>query len=315
MKLPRTQVIAFASQKGGCGKTTGSVSVAAALAQLGYAVTLIDVDAQCNATDTFGINRDDLQKQGRFTVADAYLAKKPISEIQFTIPKRFSENLSIVAGHRGLNAIQARIDAEIQARIAGEQASDLDADDLRSEYRQRLKISIASVSGKQDFVIIDTPPELGFLLTTALIAADWYVIPTFPSGYDLKGLEYLTKTIEKVTKRYNPRLRMLGVLIGNYDGRAKLDRDIQKMLAGMFGEERIFQNPIGRSVKHREATVYGLTIFEHAAGEPASQQYEALAREIVDRVAKAGGQGGPTPQKPQSEPEVTPQELPEVANG
>lgn len=306
MKLSRTQVIAFANQKGGCGKTTASVSVAAALAQLGYSVTLIDVDAQCNATDTFGFDRDELQKQGRFTIADAYLQKKPISEIQFVIPKRFGGMLSLVLGHRGLNAIPARIDADIQARIAGEQASDLDADDLRNEYRTRLKNSIASVQGKQDFVIIDTPPELGLLLTTALIAADWYVIPTFPSGYDLKGLENLTKTIEKVTKRYNPKLRMLGVVIGNFDGRAKLDRDIQKMLAGMFGDNLIFQTNISRSVKHREATVYGLTIFEHAAGEVASQQYEALAREIIARVDTAVA-----PVKPNPEALTTP----EVVNG
>jgi chromosome partitioning protein len=289
MRLPSTQTIVFANQKGGCGKTTGSVSVAASLAKLGYKVTLIDVDAQCNATDTFGVDRDELAKQGHFTVADAYLAKKPISEIQFLLPGRFDGNLAIVAGHRGLNGMQARIDAEIQARVAGEQASDLDADDLRNEYRQRLRNSVASLQGKQDFVIIDTPPELGFLLTTALIAADWFVIPVFPSGYDLKGLEGLTKTIEKVTKRYKPRLQLLGVLIGNFDGRAKLDRDIQKMLTGMFGEDRLFPTPIGRSVKHREATVYGLTIFEHAAGEPASQQYEAVAKEIIGRVEKALG--------------------------
>ncbi len=185
MKLPKTQTIVFANQKGGCGKTTGSVSVAAALAQLGYKVTLVDVDAQCNATDTFGVDRDELAKQGHFTIADAYLAKKPISEIQFTLPGRFSGNLTIAAGHRGLNGMQARIDAEIQARVAGEQASDLDADDLRNEYRQRLRNSVSSLQGKSDFVIIDTPPELGFLLTTALIAADWFVLPTFPSGYDL----------------------------------------------------------------------------------------------------------------------------------
>jgi chromosome partitioning protein len=309
MRLPRTQVIAFANQKGGCGKTTGSVSVATALALLGYSVTLIDTDAQCNATDTFGMDRDELAKQGHFTVADAYVNKKPISEIQFVVPNRFEEKLSLVSGHRGLNGMQARVDADIAARIAGEQASDLDADDLRNEYRQRLRNSISSVHGKQDFVIIDTPPELGYLLTTSLIAADWFVIPVFPSGYDLKGLENLTKTIEKVTKRYNPRLRLLGVLIGNYDPRAKLDRDIQKMLTGMFGEEFLFQTVVGRSVKHREATVYGLTIFEHAPNEPAAQQYNAVAREIVERVGRSGA--APQPATIPAAPEV---KL-EVANG
>jgi chromosome partitioning protein len=305
MRLQRTQVIALANQKGGCGKTTGSVSVAAALAGLGYSVTLIDTDAQCNATDTFGLDRDDLAKQGLFSVADVYLQKKPISEIQFIVSGRFGEKLSLVSGHRGLNGIQARVDADIAARVAGEQASDLDADDLRNEYRLRLKNSIASVQGKQDFVIIDTPPELGYLLTTALIAADWYVIPVFPSGYDLKGLESLTKTIEKVTKRYNPRLRCMGVLLGNYDPRAKLDRDILKMLAGMFGENILFETVVARSVKHREATVYGLTIFEHAGTEPAALQYEAVAKEIIARVGREA----------QAPAAATTPALREVANG
>lgn len=308
MRLPRTQVIALANQKGGCGKTTGSVSIATALALQGYSVTLIDTDAQCNATDTFGLDRDDLAKQGHFTVADAFVQKKPISEIQFVIPGRFDEKLCLVSGHRGLNGMQQRVDADIAARIASEQASDLDADDLRNEYRQRLRNSITSVHGKQDFVIIDTPPELGYLLTTSLIAADWFIIPVFPSGYDLKGLESLTKTIEKVTKRYNPRLRLLGVLLGNYDPRAKLDRDIQKMLAGMFTEDLLFQTVIGRSVKHREATVYGKTIFEHASNEPASQQFNAIAKEIVDRIGRVA--------TPVAQPTIAPTvERLEAANG
>lgn len=311
MQLAKTQTIVLSNQKGGCGKTTASVSIAAALARAGYSVTLIDTDPQCNATDSFGLVRDDLTKQGRFTVADAYMAKKPISEIQIPLQDRFGGNLAVVASHRGLSAIQPRLDAEVQNRIASEQSSDLDADDLRNEHRARLKNALASLQGKRDFVVIDTPPDLGFILTTALIAADWYIIPVFPSGYDLKGLETLTRTVEKVQKRYNAKLRLLGVLLGNYDGRAKLDRDIQKMLVDMFGEERVFQTNVNRSVKHREATVYGLTIFEHAEGEQSSQQYEQVAREIISRI---GGEPVIIPM-PKTEGEPQAALSVEVANG
>jgi chromosome partitioning protein len=109
----------------------------------------------------------------------------------------------------------------------------------------------------------------------------------FPSGYDLKGLETLTRTIEKVQKRYNSRLQLLGVLLGNYDARAKLDRDIHTMLARKFSEELVFQTTINRSVRHREAPIYGRTIFEHAPGEPAAEQYLALTREALARLERA----------------------------
>src|SRR5436305_11949706 len=126
-------------------------------------------------------------------------------------------------------------------------------------------------------------------MTSALIAADFFLIPVFPSGYDLKGLETLMRTIEKVQKRFNPGLRLLGVLLGNYDTTAKLDSDIHNMLSRKFGKQLIFETKINRSVKHREATVYGRTIFEHAPeGQPAAQ-FVALVNEIAARLN--GGQG------------------------
>jgi chromosome partitioning protein len=124
-------------------------------------------------------------------------------------------------------------------------------------------------------------------MTTALIASDWYIIPVFPSGYDLKGLETLWKTVEKVKERYNPDLRLLGVLVGNFDSRPKLDADIQRMLAQKFGKDVVFSTLIHRSVKHREASIYGRTIFEHADGQQAAEQYQELAREVLARLVKA----------------------------
>src|SRR4051794_9086702 len=304
MRLERTQVVTFANQKGGCGKTSSSVSLAAAFALEGYSVTLVDADPQCNSTDAFGIDRDELSEKGRYTLADAYLTKKAAREIEYAFPEeRFGGRLTIIPGHRGLNTVSHRLDAQLQATISDENHSDLDADDIKNEHRTRLRQSLESLRGLRDVVIIDTPPELGFLMTTALLAADWFVIPVFPSGYDLKGLETLWRTVDKVRTRFNPDLKLLGVLIGNFDTRPKLDGDIKKMLAKKFGKD-LFQTVIHRSVKHREASVYNQTIFEHAQGEQAAEQYQALAREILARLEKA------------AHVEETPElELPEVTNG
>jgi chromosome partitioning protein len=304
MLLERTQIITFANQKGGCGKTTGSVNMSAALAREGYSVTLVDADPQCNATDSFGVDKDGLAEQGRYTLADAYLTKKAAREIEYSFPEeRFEGRLKLVPGHRGLNTVSHRLDAQLQATISNENYSDLDADDIKNEHRMRLRQSLESLRGHRDLVVIDTPPELGFLMTTALISSDWYVIPVFPSGYDLKGLETLWRTVEKVRTRYNPKLHLLGVLIGNFDTRPKLDNDIQKMLAQKFGKD-LFTTLIHRSVKHREASVYGRTIFEHAGDQQAAEQFASLAREILARLERS-----------QKTEEASPAQLLEVNRG
>ena len=204
MRLQETEVIALANQKGGCGKTTSAVSLAAGIAQCGYRVCLVDVDSQCNATDSFGINRDELVREGKFTIADAFLVKKPATELLYDFGERFDGLLSLIPGHRGLGSVSARLDAQLQATVSNENYSELDGDDIKNEHRLRLKHSLDSLRGKFDVVILDTPPELGFLMTTSLIAADRYIIPVFPSGYDLKGLETLTRNVDKVQKRLNP---------------------------------------------------------------------------------------------------------------
>jgi chromosome partitioning protein len=286
--LQETAIVALANQKGGCGKTTTAVSLTAGFAHEGYSATLIDVDPQCNATDSFGVDRDELAKAGRYTTADIYLGKKPAAEIEIAFPKRFQGEIGLVPSHRGLTSVPQRLESALQTQLAHEDSSELDADDLKDEHRERLKHSLNSLRGRRDVVFIDTPPDLGFLMTTALIAADFFIIPVFPSGYDLKGLETLMRTVEKIQKRFNPGLRLLGVLLGNYDTTAKLDSDIHNMLSRKFGKRLIFDVKINRSVKHREATVYGRTIFEHAPdGQPAAQFVE-LIREVTTRLKGKG---------------------------
>jgi chromosome partitioning protein len=287
MIFQNTHIIALANQKGGCGKTTTTVSLATALVEEGLNVTVVDTDPQCNATDTFAIDRDQLAVEGKYTLADALLAKVPARQIELDFPQRFHQRLSVIPGHKGIGTVSHRLETQMQAAIANGEYSDLDADDVKNEHRHRLRQSLDALRLSRDIILIDTPPDLGFLMTTALIASDWYIIPMFPSGYDLKGLETLLNNVGKVKERYNPRLGLLGVLLGNTDQRAKLDSDIHAMLVDTFGPDFVFQTLITRSVKHREATVNGLTILEHAAGQPAAEQYRALAREVIERISAA----------------------------
>lgn len=286
MRFKETQVITFANQKGGCGKTSSAISVAAAFAESGYSVCIVDTDSQCNTTDTFGVDADQHINSGLPTLADIYLKKMPASEVEVEFGERFGRHLSLIPGHRALRSVGARLESEKIAALANDQNSILDADDIANEHRQRLMESLNSLRGKRDLIIIDTPPDLGFEMTTALIASDWFVIPVFPSGYDLKGLETLARTTEKIRKRYNPNLRLAGVLLGNFDKTAKLDADIHKVLVKKFGEDLVFKTTIARSVKHRESTLYRRTIFEHAPNDQASIQYAELVKEMINRGAK-----------------------------
>ncbi len=291
MKLARTQIITLANQKGGCGKSTTAISVAAAFAKLGYSACLVDTDPQCNSTDHLGLDRDAHAAAGGLSLADIFLGDVPASEVEVFLPPTLNEGEqvafgergirpSLVPGNRGLGTVEKRLEAE----MAANGVSSLDADEVRDGHRKRLARSLDTLRGRHDFVVIDTPPELGFLMTTSLIAADWLMIPTFPSGYDMKGLVDLARTAEKVRQRFNPKLELLGVLLGNFNHVAKLDRELYQRLGDTYGEGVMFGTTVNTSVRHREATVYNRTIFEHAPDQPASKQFLKVAQELIERI-------------------------------
>ena len=288
MRFAQTQIITSANQKGGCGKTSSTVSMAAAFCELGYSVCVVDADPQCNTTGNFGVTQDQLKKEGRFTLADVYLKEKPAIDCVYDFGERFNGRMVLVPGQKGLNTIEARLESNIQSRVASEETSILDVDDMRKNQRYRLRNSLKSLRGKYDVVLIDTPPDLGYLMTTALIAADWFIVPVFPSGYDLEGLKSLTETVEKVRKHgYNPNLRLAGVLLGNYDKTTNLDRQIHELLIRRFGEQLVFKTVISRSVKFRESTLEHCTIFEYVRGTQPADQYLDLVREMINRGQKS----------------------------
>ena len=232
--------IALVNQKGGCGKTTTSVSLASCLAaEGGLKTVIVDLDPQCNATTSFGLDLDELKRAGKHTVADMFLAGRAGVDCTVQLTGRFGDRLSVIPGHRGMSSVHHRLEVEVQAAVAGQGQSDLEADDLRNQNRFKLKSQLETLAGEFDVIVIDTPPDLGFILTAALIASTHYIIPVKPSGYDLSGLDSLSKTLRRVKERLNPELRCLGVLPTMVDQRAKLDREIRGYLEEAFEEAHI----------------------------------------------------------------------------
>ena len=277
-----TRIIAVTNQKGGCGKTTSVISLASALTMRGFTCTVVDCDQQTNATQAFGIDAEELP-DGQYSVLDAYIKKRPADQIEMSFPDRFGGRMYLVPGNRGVSTVQFRFDSHVNEQLATQEITHLDADGFKDEQRNRLKTSLDSLRGKRDFVFIDTGPELSLLMTTALIAADHYLIPMNPSAFDLKGLKLLLKASGQIRERYQHNLSLLGVFLTRTKS-AKLDQDVRGLLQAALKEGDMLDTEIGDSVKHREAPLYGLSIHEHAPGEPASVQYLAMADELLGRM-------------------------------
>ncbi len=283
-----THVIVQVNQKGGCGKTTTTLNLAAALAEIGIKVCCVDLDEQCNLCTGLGFDVNAHKNDGGFSSLDIFVKKRDAKQI--AVPScnenkehRFNGNLYLIPGHRQLNSTEAHLDGERHATQLQENASELDADELREEQRQRLRVSLDTLRDEFDVVLIDTQPNLGYLTTSALIAADWILVPVFPSGYDLDGLNKLKVIRRKVAERYNPNLSFLGVLLGRFDATTKLDEDIYQMLCDIF-PEKVFSTKIYDSVRQREAPIHGISSLEHAPTHQTTEQFRMLAREVLTRL-------------------------------
>jgi chromosome partitioning protein len=278
------RVIVLINQKGGCGKTTSALSLAAGLALEGFQTTLVDLDSQCNATSNLGIDVDTLNKQRKYTAADVFLAKRKASDAELSFGERFGGNLHLLPGHRGLGSITFNLEAEVQTALVRQDDSVLAADDIRNEQRLRLKQSLESLRSERDIVVIDCPPDLGFLTTAALLAATHYVIPVKPSGYDLDGLERLTQTIRRTRERLNPNLAPLAVLLTMVNSRARLDSQMRTILENTFGRDIVSPVNINESVSLRQATLDKLTIYELDQNSTPARQYGEFTQNIIARL-------------------------------
>jgi chromosome partitioning protein len=251
-------IIAIANQKGGVGKTTTAINLAAGLASKGMKTLLVDLDPQANSSMSFLDIR-----QLKTTMYDA-LTQDGIHVADIIVPAEKVSNLAVAPSTIAL--------AKIEAKLIGE---------LDSHYR--LKDELLLVQEAYDYVVIDTPPTLGIITVNALVAATHVLIPIQASYFALEGTDDLLETIDKIKLRANPQLQILGALITMYDKRTLLAKDILEQIQSVFGV-KVFNTIITKSVRLEESPAYRESIFTFAPKSTGAYEYYRLSEEVLSRV-------------------------------
>lgn len=251
------RILAVANQKGGVGKTTTSVNLAASLAAARRKVLLVDMDPQGNATMGSGMDKEPLQ----FTACDVLLDEVPL------------QRALVTAEDAGYHLLPANAD------LTGAEVGLME--ELAREVR--LRQALEPLRAGYDFIFIDCPPALNMLTVNALVAADSVIIPMQCEYYALEGLSALMKTVEKIRRYLNPSLRVEGLLRTMFDPRSNLAREVSSQLLQHFGD-KVYRTVIPRNVRLAEAPSYGQPVLHYDRSSRGALAYLALAGEMLRRA-------------------------------
>jgi chromosome partitioning protein len=250
-------IVAIANQKGGVGKTTTAINLAAGLALRGKPTLLIDLDPQANSTMSF-LDITTIQRSVYDAIAE------PLVKMEDVIVPSPVKNLWVAPSRIALAKLESKLIGEIDAHF-------------------RLKDKLEPILAVYPQIVIDCPPTLGLLTVNALVAATHLLIPIQSSYFALEGTDDLLETIEKVRQRPNPSLQILGVVITMHDKRTSLAKDIRMQIKKVFGG-KVFKTVITKSVRLEESPAYKESIFTYAPESTGASEYYSLCEEVIDRA-------------------------------
>ncbi|MDO5074228.1 MAG: ParA family protein [Neisseria animaloris] len=250
-------IIAVANQKGGVGKTTTVVNLAASLAHYGKRVLVIDLDPQGNATTGSGINKSNIH-------SGVYQILLGDAKVEDAIIRSEAGGYDVLAANRAL----AGAEVELVQEIARE---------------MRLKNALAEVADDYDFVLLDCPPTLTLLTLNGLVAANGVIVPMVCEYYALEGISDLVATVRKIRQAINPELDIIGIVRTLYDSRSRLSQEVSEQLQAHFGEQ-LFETTIPRNVRLAEAPSHGMPALAYDAKAKGTVAYLELAEELLQRV-------------------------------
>ena len=259
-KNKKAKVISFANQKGGVGKTTSAINVAASLGVLGHKVLLIDLDPQGNTTSGIGVAKKQLTVSSKDILTGDATAKDAILDTEF-------DNLKLIP----TNIALAGVEFELYDLFENDQLP------------YRLKEGLEPILGDFDYIIIDCPPSLGMLTINSFTASDGIIVPMQCEFYALEGLSQLMGTIKGIKQKFNPELTVSGILITMYNGRLLLSMQVISELKKHYAD-KLFDTCISRNVKLTEAPGFGRPVYYYDKNAKGAKEYLDVAKELAERI-------------------------------